>query len=76
MLAEGVNGGTPHFHVFTGGVVSTDERLYFVAHRLFDRSLASYGGTTRGFRPTPRSECVPTMTRCDATQLRRAFPFG
>jgi hypothetical protein len=76
VLAESINCSATDFKVLTRGVVAADLCLNFIAHCLFNRSLASNCCAAGCFSATPCGECVTAMTRFDSAKLGGSFSSG
>jgi hypothetical protein len=73
VIAEGINCRASDFHIFTGGVVTANACLHFVAHGLLNGALAGDGRAASSFSTATGRKRIATMTCFDSAEFSCAF---
>jgi hypothetical protein len=73
MITKRVHCDAAYFQVFAARIISANERLRFIAHRLFNCTLARDGGPARGFGATTCFEDLAPVLGFNPSQLCSSF---
>jgi hypothetical protein len=76
MVPKRTDRSATHFKIFALNIISANERLHLITHRLFDGALASDCCATSGFRPAPGCQKFATALRAISSQLGPQFTLS